>query len=68
MTWCHLTVLGSTLTLGDKLPAGSSYLPPTAASSSYGAGNGQRTYGNDYYDEDYQDQQASYSEPDQASF
>ena len=55
--------------LADKLPAGSSYLPPNqAADSGYGAPNGQAAYGggNDYYD-DYSDQQPSYSETDQVN-
>ena len=58
------TVFGSTVTLGEKLaPAGSSYLPPTAASTGYGSP--QATYGNDDYYDDYQDQQPAYSEPEQ---
>ena len=60
----NVSVFGSA-TLGDKLPAGSSYLPPNgAASSGYGAPDGQAAYGggSDYYDDaDYSDEQASYS-------
>lgn len=66
----NLAVLGSAVTLGDKLPAGSSYLPPTAASTGYGAPGGQPSYGggNDDYYEDYpEDQQPSYSENAQVS-
>ena len=53
LIWYALLVFGS-VTLGDHAPAGSSYLPPTAATNGYGAP--------DYYD-DYEDQQPSYSEP-----
>ena len=44
--------IGASVALSDKLPAGSSYLPPTAASASYGAAD----------DYDYSDSQASYGD------
>ena len=56
----HISVFGS-VTLADKLPAGSSYLPPTAAQNGYGSPP-QSSYGaaDDY---EYDDNLASYSEP-----
>ena len=48
--------------MADKLPAGSSYLPPTAASTGYGSPSAQASYGDDYAYDDYEDQQPSYSE------
>ena len=44
-------------------PAGSSYLPPTAASNGYGGPQASYGGGNDdYYDDYEEDQQPSYSE------
>ena len=62
-----LSVFGS-LSLADKLPAGSSYLPPTAASTGYGAPSGQPSYGggnDDYYDDldSYGDNQVKFTFP-----
>lgn len=62
-------VFGSVAFGDHSSPAGSSYLPPTAASTGYGAPGGQPSYGggnDDYYD-DYEEPQASYSEPAQVS-
>ena len=58
-----ILLVAASLAKADKLPAGSSYLPPTAASNGYGAP--QASYGganDDYYDDYEEDQQPSYSE------
>ena len=56
-------LVAASLAKADKLPAGSSYLPPTAASNGYGAPQAAYGGGNDdYYDDYEEDQQPSYSE------
>ena len=58
--------IGASIGLADKAPAGSSYLPPTAASTGYGSptGGAQPSYGEDYaaYDDYDQNAQASYGD------
>ena len=59
--------IGASIGLADKAPAGSSYLPPTAASTGYGSptGGAQPSYGGeDYaaYDDYDQNAQASYGD------
>ena len=58
-----IVLVAASLAKADKLPAGSSYLPPTAASNGYGAPQASYGGGNDdYYDDYEEDQQPSYSE------
>jgi hypothetical protein len=63
MIWLFFSVFGSAL--GDKLPTGSSYLPPTPlpASNGYGApAGGQASYGGGSDDYSYDDEIPAYSE------
>ena len=63
--WTLLILVAASMAKGDgdhSSPAGSSYLPPTAASNGYGAPQASYGGGNDYYDDYEEDQQPSYSE------